>query len=298
MSSADATLQGGAVPGARRRRADAWLSLARLSNAPTVVSNVLAGAALAVAAPDAGRLGLLACALVLFYTGGMVLNDLCDLPFDRTRRPERPLPAGVVSPGHAAVAVVALFVAGLALLLAAGGAPLAWGALLLALIVVYDAWHKGNPLSPLLMASTRALVYVIAFSAFAPGLPGDLLAAAGALAAYVVGLTQIAKAETSGRLARWWPLALLLVPVAVFALALPDPVVAVALVLFAGWSAYAASFAYRRRNVGGAVGRLVAGISLLDAVVLASADAPAGLVALALAAFATTLLLQRRIAGT
>jgi hypothetical protein len=295
MSSAEALrLRGGAW----RARAAAWLALARLSNAPTVVSNVLAGAALATAVPAAGTVALLAAGLVLFYAGGMVLNDLCDLAVDRRERPGRPLVRGLVAPRQAAAATVALFAAGLVLLLAAGTAPAAWGLVLLALIMLYDRWHKGNPLSPLLMAGTRALVYVIGFAAFAGGLPAELLVAAGLLFAYVVGLTQIAKAEAGGALARHWPAVLVLLPLAWYGWQAADPAVAAALVLFAAWTLYAASFAYRRGDVGGAVGRLVAGISLYDALVLAAAGAPAVLVGLAVAAFAATVTLQRRIAGT
>ena len=76
------------------RRLYGHLSLARVSNSPTVVTNVLAGAALAggQGAPAA----LLALAMVLFYTAGMYLNDLCDLARDRRERPERPLPSGLI----------------------------------------------------------------------------------------------------------------------------------------------------------------------------------------------------------
>ena len=61
-------------------RATAHLSLARISNAPTVVSNVLAGVALAsvIAPVTVGGTALLAVAMVLYYTAGMYLNDLFD----------------------------------------------------------------------------------------------------------------------------------------------------------------------------------------------------------------------------
>jgi hypothetical protein len=62
---------------------------------------------------------------------------------------------------------------------------------------------------------------------------------------------------------------------------------------------YAASFVYRadRRNIGRAVGYLIAGIALLDALVLAVVGSVIG-VALAIAAWGITLFLQRYIKGT
>ena len=97
-----------------RARANAHLSLARISNAPTVVSNVLAGVALAsvVAPVTVGGTVLLAVALVLYYTAGMYLNDLFDLDIDRRERPERPLPSGRVTKREAFGATVMLFSVG------------------------------------------------------------------------------------------------------------------------------------------------------------------------------------------
>ena len=53
----------------------------------------------------------------------------------------------------------------------------------------------------------------------------------------------------------------------------------------------------RRGDIGTAVGLMIAGIALLDAMFLACAGRPDA-AALALACFAATLLLQRRIRGT
>src|SRR5687768_14900659 len=98
----------------RRGRLADYLALARISNSPTVVSNTLAGAALAgLLAPD-GRVWLLALAFVALYTAGMVLNDVCDYRIDQRERPERPLPSGRVGRGAALGLALGLFAAGLA----------------------------------------------------------------------------------------------------------------------------------------------------------------------------------------
>ena len=280
-------------------RARGYLALARISNSPTVVSNTLAGAALAGALVPDGRVVAVAVAMVLFYTAGMYLNDLCDYAIDRLRQPQRPLPSGLVSRTEAAIAVVALFGIGSALLWSTGAATFRGGLVLIAVIVVYDLWHKTNPLSPLLMAAARALVYITAGLAVAETLTNQLLLWAGLLFAYTVGLTAIAKAEAGSGLAGYWPAALLALPAVAFIVETPDPASWLLLALFAGWSAHAASFVYRtdRRNIGRAVGYLIAGIALLDALALAVVGSVIG-VALALAAWGTTLFLQRYIKGT
>jgi 4-hydroxybenzoate polyprenyltransferase len=89
-------------------------------------------------------------------------------------------------------------------------------------------------------------------------------------------------------------------PAAWYALQVDGPLPLIVPALFLGWSAYALSFAYApgRGDVGGAIGRLIAGIALLDAVVITSAVGPSAATGVALAAFATTVALQRRIEGT
>ncbi|MDP9365908.1 MAG: UbiA family prenyltransferase, partial [Chloroflexota bacterium] len=248
--------------------------------------------------PD-GRVVAVAAAMVLFYTAGMFLNDLCDYALDVRQRPERPLPSGVVGRGEAWGGVVLLFGAGLALLAPLGTAPVAAGLALVATIAVYDLWHKTNPASPLLMAACRALVYVTAALAVAPPVTGEVLLWAGLLFGYVVGLTAIAKTEAGERLGGYLPAALVVLPGVIFAASEPPAAAWPLLAAFLAWVAYGASFVYRaeRRSIGRAVGSLIAGISLLDALVLAVAGSGVG-VALAFVAFAATLYLQRHIAGT
>lgn len=97
-----------------------------------------------------------------------------------------------------------------------------------------------------------------------------------------------------------WPLVFLAAP---FAYLLPRAMAgADALILyvaFLAWTTAAVVMVARRRPgvVPLAVVRLIAGISLLDAVLIATGDAPV-VAALAVAGFATTLVLQRWVAGT
>src|SRR5919199_531467 len=135
------------------------LRLGRVSNLPTVWTDVLAGTALAGGDPLSGRTALALAAMTLFYIGGM--------------------------------------------------------------------FHKGNPLSPVVMSLCRLLVYLGAAAAAVGSVPAPVWLAGTALAAHVVGLTYAAKQESLNRIDRLWPLAVLALPLGV---ALPG-------VLGAWWTA-------------------------------------------------------------
>jgi heme O synthase-like polyprenyltransferase len=290
VSSPDVTAR---RPGAAR----AWLEIARISNTPTVVSNTVAGAVLVSTAPDGVTVALVAVAMALFYTAGMVLNDIADAEIDRRDRPERPIPSGAISPRAASTAFAALIGAGVALLAAQGWRPLLAGLILVALIVAYDFWHKGNALSPVLMAACRALVYVVAALAIADALNDEVWGAAAMLLVYVVGLTQVAKAEGSGIAARW-PVVAVLAPAIYWAKELPDTAVALLIVAFVVWAGYALWLVLAQRQIGAGVVRLIAGIAIYDALVVAGAGGDAVALSVCLAAFAATIALQTKIAGT
>jgi 4-hydroxybenzoate polyprenyltransferase len=175
-----------------------YLRLGRVSNLPTVWTNVLAGAALARVplSPAAIAVALLACSLL--YTAGMFLNDAFDHRHDAAHQPERPIARGLVGAGEV-YAVGFVLLGGGALLLLPFGRAFAAALALAATIVVYDAWHKRNPLSPLLMALCRALVYVTAaYATGARALGWPLYAGCALLFAYLVGLTWWAKRGGSG----------------------------------------------------------------------------------------------------
>ena len=189
--------------------AGAWLRLARVSNTPTVVSEHAGRRRARATAAEAGTVALVAVAMALFYTAGMILNDVLDLEVDRARaaRAAAPVrrgqPAGGDRRRRRAVRGRRGAAAG------RGLEPASAGLGLIALIVLYDAWHKGNPLSPLLMGGCRALVYVVAALAVAGAVPLEVWTAAAVLLLYIVGLTQVAKAEGGG-LPAAWPLAAVL----------------------------------------------------------------------------------------
>src|SRR6266850_970558 len=81
----------------KRARLAVYLRLGRISNLPTVWTNVLAGTLLTSQPLDSLALGILLPCLSLFYVGGMYLNDAFDRGIDARERPERPIPSGLVS---------------------------------------------------------------------------------------------------------------------------------------------------------------------------------------------------------
>jgi hypothetical protein len=284
------------------------LRLGRVSNLPTVWTNTLAGIVLAGgAAADRATLPLLV-ALSLFYTAGMYLNDAYDAEIDARERPERPIPSGRVSAATVFAAGFGMMAAGLVLLAwvgygmpgGTGIGPVVGGVGLGAAIVLYNRRHKDNPASPVLMGLCRVLVYVTAGLAVADELPPELQVGALLLLCYLIGLTYIAKQETLGEVKNLWPLLFLGAPL-LYALArLPDGPSAAALSLaFIAWVAVALWFLRRRQpgDVPRAVVSLIAGIALLDAVLIAGAGAP-GLAWLAALGFVLTLALQRLVPGT
>ncbi|HEX9450253.1 MAG TPA: UbiA family prenyltransferase [Burkholderiales bacterium] len=284
------------------------LKLGRVSNLPTVWSNVLTGMALAGTATADCRLLILVVSLSLFYVGGMFLNDAFDHGFDATARPERPIPSGQVSAVQVHAFGFGMMAVALALLAWVGYGyepftqwrPVVAGCALAAAIVFYNWHHKNNPLSPLIMGLCRMLVYVTAALAVTMAVPQPVVVAAVVLLCYLIGLTYAAKKEHLGRLENIWPLAFLAVPVIYGCyLALAQRAVVLPLILLAAWASYALWLLRRRKpgDVPRAVVSLIAGISLVDAILLSGAGHIlfAGLAA---AAFVITLALQRWISGT
>jgi len=175
------------------------------------------------------------------------------------------------------------------------------GVLLAGAIVLYDAWHKGNVLSPVVMGLCRVLVYAVAGFAAVSSPDPALFWGAVALLAYLIGLTYVAKQENLGEVGNLWPLAFLAWPFLFAFPALQAGVVPALLYIgLAVWVVFALSFVFRRderRSVPRTVISLIAGISLLDALLIAWAGAP-GLAFLAIACFGITMGGQSWVKGT
>jgi len=169
-----------------------WLVLGRLSNLPTIWTNVLAGAVVAGGVLDV-KVAWAVLAASLLYTGGMVLNDLWDMDHDRVHRPTRPLVSGQVSPKAAAWVMFGLMFAGMELAKWVDVAAQPWGIGLVAAILYYDIRHKRDPLAPIVMGLCRGLVYTVAAAMATGAVPQVVLIAGGVMAVYVAGFTYAAR---------------------------------------------------------------------------------------------------------
>jgi len=286
------------------------LKLGRVSNLPTVWTNALAGAVLAGAGGFGAEFAVMLAAFSLFYVGGMFLNDAFDAEIDARERPARPIPAGEIGRGAVFAYGFALMALGVVLLAWIGFAfeprtgawPAVGGLALAGTITFYDAYHKDNPLSPVVMGLCRVLIYVSAGLCYAAAFPAALALGSALMLCYLIGLTYVAKQENLATVENLWPLLFLAAPVAFGAWCIVQREIVIVLpfwLLFTGWALVALWF-LRRRSKGDiprAVVSLIAGISLLDALLIA-ASGSVSLAVLALAGFGLTLGLQRYISGT
>lgn len=179
---------------ARRPRWRAYLLLSRLSNLPTVWSNVLAGVVVAGGAWAPSTVVRVSVAVSMLYAAGMFLNDGFDRAFDAAHRSDRPLPGGDVTGAEVFGIGFALLAGGellLAWLMPVGAAI--WGLALAAAIVYYDYRHKRDRFGPLVMGVCRGLVYCLAAAAVGTAVSPAVVLAAVVVTGYVVALTRVAK---------------------------------------------------------------------------------------------------------
>ncbi|MEO8704360.1 MAG: UbiA family prenyltransferase [Kofleriaceae bacterium] len=278
------------------------LRLGRVSNLPTVTSNVLAAVALAGGRAEWMPIALVCMAMSLMYVAGMFLNDAFDRTIDAVERPDRPIPSGqvdaasVFAAGFAMLVFGVLAVAVVVVLTGAGGWPVASAIGLAALIVFYNMHHKLNPFAPVVMGLCRVAVYTTAALATGGALGTPLLYGCGALLAYLIGLTYVAKQENLFKLTSLWPLAFMAVP---FVIAPPHghgPWAFAIYIFFLGWTLRCLKLAITRQ-IRPAVTGLIAGIALLDALFAIRLGHPV-MAGVAVSAFLLTTIFQRKIPGT
>ena len=185
----------------------ALLEICRVSNLPTVWSNVTAGSSAgayvtAFYISETNQVEALKHELWILgqfilipmfsisclYCAGMVLNDYWDREIDSIERPDRPIPSGRVSPGYARNIAVMLLFAGICFplfhlvgnLLVSGpgidlsdnlkrGLPMIVATtLLVGCIIAYNRLHTKSATSVVLMAACRVLAILTAACFFAP----------------------------------------------------------------------------------------------------------------------------------
>lgn len=279
------------------------LVLGRTSNLPTVWSNCIAGWLLG-GGGEWTRLALLCAGGTFLYIGGMYLNDAFDAQFDTQHRPERPIPSGAISETAVWKWGFSWLLIGCVLLGVLGKVTAVIALMLAMTIVVYDAIHKIFAFSPVLMAMCRFYLYLIAASAAVGGITGGTqlsIWSGVAMACYIVGLSYIARRESTGVTIQYWPLIFLAAPIVLAIIVNPGEyrvraVICSALLLI--WILRCLTFTLRKsqRNVGRTVGGLLAGIVLVD--LLMVGPGLTTLLPLFLGLFVLALLLQRFVPAT
>ena len=271
------------------------LILGRTSNLPTVWSNCLAGWWLG-GGGNLKKLPALLAGTTFLYLGGMFLNDAFDQEFDAQYRRARPIPSGAISAREVWQIGLGLLGAGLVCLILSGRTTGMLAILLVACILIYDAVHKMITLSPVIMAACRFFLYLVAASTGLNGVTGWPIWWGFALAAYIIGLSNLARKESTPGALQYWPCLLLAAPIALALTMNTNGYRRPALLLsgvLALWIIRCLRYTLwsPERNIGRTVSGLLAGIVWVD--LLAVADCPQlfalGLVVL----FLCALLFQR-----
>ena len=281
----------------------AWLVLGRVSNLPTVWTNVYAawllnGGPLAWTAP----LGWLLLGASLIYVGGTTLNDFFDIAFDREYRKERPIPSGVLSRATVGIGCALYFVSGSAAVLVGARGSWIFLACLIVAIVLYDYRHKEWVGSVFVMGACRFFLSLLAASCVTSSIGLPVWIHATTLFAYIVGLSFTARGESRSQSVMRWPLGLLAFPIA-GALWLGLPGFSWALALACGLFLGAVSISLKLlkqgedpARIGKSVALMLATIALANAMFLAGSGVVAAL--LGVAGFVLAQLFQRVIPAT
>lgn len=173
------------------------LALCRVSNLPTVWTNVLAAVVLSDVVFSVEDFVLLCLILSCFYTAGMCLNDLVDAEVDKKAKPDRPIPAGRISKRVALAMVVGLLLLPLLLLLLIYPNALLTGLILAGLIILYDLKHKSTALMVYVMAGCRFMIFVIVGLAVTGVLSNWVIAAGFLQFFFVIILSLVARYENN-----------------------------------------------------------------------------------------------------
>lgn len=297
-------------------KAEAWLNVLRISNTPTLLSNVLVGLGLAaythrlqwsdttIAPQFTPPLTLLVITLALLcaYFGGLVLNDAIDIEHDKKHRPSRPLPLGIISKKQAEFVGSILLVTSIILASYTQERATLYMCLLVSCVLAYTYLHRWLVPAVLCMGACRGLTILVAYSAFDVELRVQpLVVFALGIAWYTAVLTYIARNEkTHNKVKRWYVLLLLpaaIIPAMMYYEQFQMIFIVFSIILFMLWVAGTfVIFQCSMKSVHG-IHAILAGFCLLDIVYLSII----GEISIAMVAgicFMFTIAGQRKILGT
>lgn len=249
------------------------LELARVSNLPTAWTNVIA-AWLLGGGNWTWSLVWMLCGASLLYSAGMVLNDAADARWDREHKKDRPIPSGRISEQATWWLGGIGMLSGLVCCLVAG-AQWWWVLALAGAILAYDLYHKPWAGSVVIMGACRTLLYVMTASALT--ITGQLWLWGVVLGIYIVALSLVARGEARGRLSdaqRAVLYGMLLLPAVVDVWQEGGRSFGVICAFVALVSMALREMRRGGPHIGNAVGWLLAGIPLVDALALGASNGP------------------------
>jgi len=290
----------------------AWFSITRISNAPTVISNIMVGLGIAIQAHAiefasqrqlpplqiAQPLLVVTVALLCFYFAGMVLNDAIDENRDKIHRSDRPIPSGLITKQQAWIAGLVFLFLGTAITVTMTVATAISSIILGTTILLYTFAHQWEWPAIILMGICRGLVYVVAFYAFT-NLPNPHLALfAVAIFLYTAIVTWLGKHEHKKEQTRSQMVWIALLPVVGCSFAAEGNFMAVSLiaVAFACWIGFASKQFSKNKPTSG-MHTLLSGFCLLDCIFLAALQ-EYSIMIISFICFVFTIAGHRKILGT
>lgn len=185
-----------------RRTLIGYANLVRLPNLFTAPPDIVVGLAIVIASGYAisitAAIGI-GVASICLYAAGTTFNDYFDVGEDTRLRPERPIPAGVVSQQGALLLGTTLLVGGILIaLIAAGAIAGAVAACLAITILLYDGLFKGSAVGFLLMGANRGLNVLLGISAVVSPIRLAIweFAVPAIIVLYIAAVTFLGESET------------------------------------------------------------------------------------------------------
>jgi 4-hydroxybenzoate polyprenyltransferase len=152
----------------------ALLATARIANVPSVVCNVITGMMMTVFLtrkhPQWDQPTIFAIlAGVCLYIAGNFLNDWYDVAWDEKNRPERAIPSGLFSRGLYLGIAILLGIIGLGYVIAISKTVTAVYCLIALCVVLYTVLHKKHSYSIWIMGACRGGLYALGCAAMFSG---------------------------------------------------------------------------------------------------------------------------------
>ncbi len=177
-----------------------WLRFFRLRLAPTALSNVIAGAALAGWTLDARLWVMLLTWTLALYMLGMGLNDYADRKRDSVTSPERPIPSGKISTRAARRALILLFMVVVSGLIWMPQESRIFAAAAIVFVALYDLVVKEVPLlGPLAMGAVRTSIVLVGAACAGAATDSLVLSHALVIGLFTAAVTHFSQEEERGR---------------------------------------------------------------------------------------------------